>query len=181
VKDFFANMNFPRWVIVIMLTSSAVLGWFVFDRKQRLSEVERELRRVPQLVREIQELGLRLDELQQAERKEKFKVQDDPDTYIRSVAAHDAVRLGQIDITPSTKPSGPGIEDRKFRIKPADRTSSFRRVQVGNFLYQLEAETQRVRVTSLKLEPVQRLKPGDTGNDLWTFEAEITSRQAVEE
>jgi len=124
VKDFFSHMNFPRWVIVMMLSSSCFLGWFVYERSRRLAQVQAELARVPMLVRTIQERGLRLEELLQAESKEKFKVQDDPDTYIRSVAAHDAVRLGQIEITPSVKSFSKGIEDRKFRIKATSSTSS---------------------------------------------------------
>ena len=55
------------------------------------------------------------------------------------------------------------------------------RASVANFLYKLEELSRRVRVTSLKLTPHSRLKPGELGDDFWTFSAEITARRAVEQ
>jgi hypothetical protein len=176
VKDFFRNLNFPRWIITVMLLASAVLGYFVWQRGARLDEVQLELSRAAKLVTSIQELAMQLDALQDLKAKQLFTAQDDPEQYIRDIAKDDKVKVGQVDITPSERESGKGIVDKKFRIKSSNKNARFARSQIGNFLYQLEAKSRLMRVTSLKIQPVEKLKPGEIGNDTWAFETEITSR-----
>jgi len=177
----FRNMTFPRGVILVSLVSSAVLGYFVWARGSRLDEIHQELRQVKTVCREIQELGVELDQLQRAKKREGLtEYQNDPETYIRSIGAHERVGIGQLDTTPSVKTPMRGVEDRIYRIRPANKTQRYSRSQIGNFLYQLEAESRRVRVTSLKLLPFKKLKAGEIGDDVWTFEAAITSRSQVE-
>lgn len=178
---FLASMTFPRWVIVASVLGSGYLGWEVWHKAQRLHEVEDELRRVKPLVQSIQQNGARLDQLQKTADKEGLRgEQANPELYITQIAQQDRVDIGQVNITPRTTSPQRGIEDRHFAIRPNSRTERFSRGQIGNFLYKLEADSRRVRVTDLKITPVDRLKPGELGDDAWTFEATITSRQAVE-
>ena len=176
----FSGMTFPRWVIVTMLLASSALGWLVYHRFTRLDEVRYELRRVEGVVSEIQELALQLNGLQDLASKEGLKGENDPELYIREIAVQDKVGIGQVGTTPSRQTPFKGVEDHRFKIKPLNKNKRYSRGQIGNFLYKLEADSRRVRVTSLKLTPVERIRPGETGDDTWTFEAEITSRQKAE-
>ena len=74
------------------------------------------------------------------------------------------------------------VVDKVYRIKSDARERSFQRPRIANFLYTLEFDSRRVKVTSLKLSPSnKRLKPGEIGDDLWTFEAALTVRSKTAE
>jgi len=180
VKDFFGHMNFPRWIIVTMLLTSGVLGWFVYQEMNRLTLVQDELKHVPAIVKEIQQHALRLDALQALADKEGLIGEADPEFYIQRIASLDAVQIGAPNITPSVFSPKKGVEDHKYRIRPQDRNRAYKRVRIGNFLYKLEEESRKVRVTEIKLDTTDHVKKGEIGNDNWTFEVELTSRQAAE-
>ena len=177
---YLSKLNFPRGVILVSLLASTGLGYLVWARANRLAEIRVELDKVKGLCREIQELGVQLDQLQRAKRREGLTGQDDPETYIRSIAAHERVGIGQLRTTPSVKSPFRDVEDRIYKIQPANKNQRYSRSQIGNFLYQLEAESRRVKVTSLKLTPFKKIKQGEIGDDVWTFDAAITSRSKVE-
>jgi hypothetical protein len=182
MKSFLASMSFARWVIVISLLGSCFLGWVVWSKTRRLGEVQVELTRVKPLIQKIQESALRLNALQKAADKEGLKGEADPELYIRKVAQQDNVNIGQVVITPRTTTPERNIEDRHYGIRPNNRTERFSRLHIGNFLFKLEEDSRRVKVTELKVNPVERVKPGEVPNDTgWTFEATITSRQAAKE
>lgn len=178
--DFFRHMNFPRAVILLCLTASAVLGWFVYERSLRLQEIHAELARVETIIREIQEKAMELDELQKISSENKFRDLDMAESFIRETAADPVVKVGQVDITPKTKSPAKGIEDRIYAVRPLRKEQRFHREQIGNFLYRLEEKGTHVKVTSVEIRPHQKLKPGEIGNDEWTFEAELTSRTKVD-
>ena len=90
------------------------------------------------------------------------------------VAAKGAVELGLIDITARESPAGKGVTDKLYKIKPSDR--SFLRSRLANFFFSLEADSRRVRVTSLKVETFSKTKPEEIPEDRWTFEADVISR-----
>ena len=174
-------LNFPRVVIILALTLSGVLGWLVYERSSRLDQIQAELRMVPNLVRDIQKLGIELNNYQEAASGEILKGEDyDAETYIREIAADPKVNIGQVRTQPSTKSPYSDVEDRIYKIQPDTRNPRFTRSMIGNFLYKLEADSRRVRVTSLKLTPANKIKPGEIGDDIWTFEAAITTREKVE-
>jgi len=181
VKSFFAGMNFPRAIILIGLLSSIGLGWMLYQNRMRLNEVHLELRRAPDLIKEIQELGVTLNKRLELKAKEGLTINDDPEFYIRKIAAMDKVQIGDVNITRRESTPSRGIVDRNFRIRPDKKDRPYNRAQISNFLYQLEFESRRVRVTSLKLEPIDRVKAGETGADRWTFETEITTRALAED
>jgi hypothetical protein len=180
MKQFFKNLTFPRAVILVSLLASAGLGYAVYDRFMRLAEVKEELIRVRPVVREIREKSIMLTELQRAAAKEGFKGQESAEYYIRSVAKQDNVAVGDVAITPREVTPFKGYVDVRYQIKPAHKDQAYVRTSVGNFLYKLEADSRRVKVTSLKMSPLSRIRPGEVGDDRWTFEAELTSRQAAD-
>lgn len=180
MKDFFGNMNFARWVIVVTAVVSLVLGWFVYDWSARLEEVQLELRRTPALVTEIQQKALRLDALQNLADKEGLKGEENPELYIQKVAGAQNVNIGQVSTKPSIRTTFRGVEDHLFRVDPSNKNESFPRQRIGNFLYKLEADSRKVRVTGIELTPTGRTRMGEIGPDQWTFSIELTSRQKAE-
>lgn len=178
--SFFQRMSFPRIVILVCGLGSLVFGVLVYQRTTRLAEVHAELGKVKDVVREIQTDAYRLADLQRSASAEKFKGQDEPETYIRQVAADGNINMGQVQITSSTKSPARGIEDRVYKITPAEKTQRFTLGQIGNFLYKLEADSRRVRVTYFKLQPFEKVTPGQVGKDAWNFEAELTTRSKDE-
>lgn len=178
---FFEQMNFPRWVILIMLTASAVLAWFVSESSARLDEVELELKQTPSLAQEIQKKALRLDALQSLADKEGMKGETNPELYIRKIAALPNVSIGQVNVNPSRYTPFKGVDDFRYKVDPTSKTDSFSRQKIGNFLYMLEAETRKMRVTSVEIDPANRVRMGEIGGDRWTFEVQLTSRQKADE
>jgi hypothetical protein len=180
MKDFFANMNFPRAVLVVSLVASAVLGYLLWDYSGRLTEATARKGRIKGHIRGIQEKALLLDSLQDtATGDQMLGAENNLEMYIRSACTNEAIGLGQVDTIPRTSPYTREIEDRKIRIRPANKNARYRRGQIGNFLYTLESDSPRIKVTSFKITPADKTQPGEIGNDFWTFEAEITSRQSV--
>lgn len=180
MKGFFRNMSFPRAVILFCSLGSIALGTVVYLRTKRLDEVLQELRRAPDLVREIQTDAYRLSELQKTATAEQFKAQSEPETYIRAKAGDDKINMGQIDISHTTKSPARGIEDTVYKISPQLKTQRFSRGQIGNFAWKLEFDSRRVKVTRLKLTPFDKTTPGEVGKDLWTYEIELTTRSKTD-
>ncbi len=179
--NFIRNMTFPRGVILVSLVASIVLGILVFQKSLQLRKIEQDLKAVPALIAEIQKLGIEYTNLQQIASGEIIRGEQlDFETYIRSQAADPMVEIGQVRTAPSIKTYTRDVEDRVFKIQPNNRNQRYQRSRIGNFLYKLEADSRRVKVTSLKITPFGKIKPGEVGDDFWTFEAAITVRTRVE-
>lgn len=178
---FFRNLNFPRGVILISLVTSAAFGWFLYQKTERLDEIKRELTLVEGLVKDIQTRGIELNNLQKSASGELLKGEDyDAETYIREIAADGNVNIGQLLINPSKKSPSKQFEDHIYKISPSNKKQRHSKSQIGNFLYKLEADSRRVKVTSLQISPLDKTKPGEIGNDVWSFEASITTRTKTE-
>ena len=181
MKNFFARMSFPRAVILFCSIGSLVLGVLVTLRSRRLSEVEEELKRVPAIVKEIQTDAYRLSDLLRDAGQDKWKAQSEPESYIRAISVDGKINMGQIDITKVVKSPARGIEDKIYKMTPQTKTMRYTRAQIGNFLYKLEADSRRVKVTRLKLTPYgEKIAPGEIGKDSWVFEAELTTRTKID-
>ncbi|MEW6072750.1 MAG: hypothetical protein AB1726_09195 [Planctomycetota bacterium] len=180
MKGFFADMNFPRAVILVSLASAVVLGALVWRSTGRLAEVERQRATIKQEIRAIQELALELDGLDRlAGEGRQVQESDSFALYVREVAQAEHVDIGTLNVTPSETDPMPGIKDRHLAIQPANRNVHFRRANIGNYLYRLEADSNRVKVTRIELNPAQKLRPGEIGSDEWDWEAQITARVSV--
>lgn len=180
MKGFFARMSFPRAVILFCSLGSLVMGALVFERSRRLTQVEDELRRVKDVVKEIQTDAYRLDELQRSAGAEKFGAQEELETYIRQIAADANINMGQLDFQKRTHEPARGILDNICKMSPQSKAPHYNRGQIGNFLYTLERDSHRVKVTRLKLTPSDKIVAGEVGKDRWNFEAELTTRTKVD-
>ncbi len=186
MKAFFQGLNFPRFVILVSFLASAGLGWFVYDSNARLKEVEANLKpeRVDKEITLMQELGMELERYQEKVALSGSSTQQDLPTFIRNTAASPAVGLGQLTVTPMTpKAYGKDSEDLVYKISPKHSSNSYNRKSIANFLYKLEKDNRRVKVTSYDVKPhtgsqrAKAAKPGEIfAQDTWTFEAEITLR-----
>lgn len=179
--SFFKELNFPRVVVLVSMLGSVVLLYLDITLGQKLDRLRTQAERTaPETVRNIQEDSQQLKQLQKQLEDDKWTGQNNPGSYVREIAQSDQVRLGQVDVTPGNPDNlGNGIVDKKYSIKPVDKDRGWGRQNIGNFLFKLEADSQRVRVTRLKIHPPvkARSRPEDFPADDWTYEVEITSRQ----
>lgn len=181
MRGLVANFNFARALILLCLVGSIPLGWYGWKQYKVNSALKSDLAiggRIERLVQEIQRNAYVYSTKLKEQSAESLAGESNPITYIRTVATQDKIELGQIDVDPSEKPRSKGIVDKIYRITPDNKQRTFGRGALANFLFTLEKESQRVRVTEIKLENEDhRVKPEDVPNDMWTFSAEITSRQ----
>jgi len=182
VKSFLKNMNLARAIILASILGSIVLGVMGFRHARQVAELSANLEEdVPNLVKQLQTLARRHTELSRKARQEELAGQTDLESYIRKMATKDNVEIGDLRLTPSTDQRTKGVEDKKYRIRAADRERKFPRTRLANFLYSLEAGSQRVKITDIQLEVAdKKIKPYEIPEDFWVFEAEVTSRQRTE-
>lgn len=183
MKTFFQQMNLARAIMLLALIGSVVLASIGWKHHTELEELRlNEDKDVPKLVQQIEQLARRHTQLSKALRQENLVGQADLESYIRKVATADKVEVGDLKLLPADDQRTKGIVDKKYTIKISDRERQFARSRISNFLYKLESESRRVKVTHLVFETAEKkLKPHELPNDMWTFEAEVTSRQRVEE
>lgn len=181
MKHFLSTLSFPRAVILVCLLASIPLGWLGWSRSKELERVEDELQRVPDVVREIQTLAIQYEKLFERKSGEGLTAQGQLDSYIRRAATLPEVKVGSVDLSPSSKKQRDGIVDNTVVIKPSNKKKAYTRSQLANFFYKLEGDSHLVRVTNLEIKPLDtRLKPYEVLSDEWTFDLTITSRQREE-
>lgn len=184
MKSLLDKMTLARWIIVISLLASIGLGAFGYSlHKQRVALEDALASEVPKVSLDLQNLAKRHTLLHKQFEREGLQGQSDPVTYIRTIAAGRDVQIGdtQVDPPQETQPM-PGVLDTRYTIKPSNRDRGFGRLSIANFLFKLESESRRMRVTKLRLEPeAKNVKPENVlENDSWRWEAEVTSRTKIE-
>lgn len=182
MTSFFANLTFPRVVILLSILASSGLGWYYFEMTKELEVLREELyQRTPRTVGNIQTLAQKLDHLQRQVRDDPYLGQDDPESYIRKIALDPRVSVGQTNHTSRTQEPMKGVVDVMYTIKPQNKERGYDRDAIASFMYHLEDRSPRVKVTSLKLTQAttgrRKAKPHEVHGDSWTFELTITSRQ----
>jgi len=182
MKQFFANMNLARWIVLLSLVAAVSLGVFGWKLHQRRIELEGALEAsVPKRAQDVQVLARRCSRLNKEFEREGLKAQDNPEQYIRSLASHPQVGLGSVNVTSKTDTRAKGVADLKFTISPLESKAAHGRDRISNYMWKLEAESRRVRVTSISLDQKGKFEPWETGDDQWEWEIEVTSRQKRED
>jgi hypothetical protein len=156
----------------------AANGWRLYTQRTELDAALKKGGTVEQTVNRIQYLGKVVTKLQaDADREGLTGPQADPSSYFRSLAANDKVRLGSVDIrAESPQVVYKGTQDFVFSIKPAS-DKGYARDKIMNYLYMLEQQSRRVKVTQIQMTPEQRQqKEWEVGNDLWKWNLQLTSR-----
>jgi len=183
MKTFFASMNLARAIILLAALGSLVLLWIGWRNHSQLAEMRRHLDKdVEKLSTQLTELARKHAVLTESLRGENLQGEADLQSYIYKVAGMDRVEVGNLDLnTSQPDPYTKGVVDKKITIKPDNRERTFRRTTIANFLYTLEQQSRRVKVTMVRIEAAnRRLKAHEIPDDLWTFETEVTSRQRTE-
>lgn len=180
--EFFKNMNLARAIILLTIPLGAALWVFQSNKAEKAEEIETALNsptRLPKLLSEIQQLAVDHSRLSKELNSEGIRGQDNPQTYIRRVATSSKVEIGDVRITESKRNPLPGIEDRIYTIRPSSTDRGYPRLKISNFLYKLEEDSSRIKVTDISIDIAQRrVKNHIVPDDSWTFTAQVTSRQA---
>jgi hypothetical protein len=180
MRGFFKSMNLARGIILASLLGSVVLLWMGMRNASRLAELKRNYSTdVSKLAVQLAQLARKHSQLTDSLKGESLQGEADVQSYIYKVAGMDRVEVGNLDVNPlAPDPFAKGVVDKKENIRPDNRERTFLRTTIANFLYTLEQQSRRVKVTMIKIENAdKRVKPQEIPNDKWTFEAEITSRQ----
>jgi len=181
VKQFFANMNLARWIVVLSLLASIGLAVFGWKLHQQRGELEQALvASVPKNAQDIQVASRRYSRLNKEFEREGLKAQDNPEQYIRSLASNPRVGLGSVNVTSKTDTRANNVADLKFTISPLESKAAHGRTHIANYMWLLEQESRRVRVTSISLDQKGKFEAWETADDQWEWEIEVTSRQKVE-
>jgi hypothetical protein len=183
MKSFFANLNLARGIILVSLLGCIVLGVLGWQRSRELADMKQNLEGGLQpLVKDLMQTAQRHTMLAKTLKDDSLGPQADLETYIRKVAAKDKVEIGNVNMTFSDEARGKTFSDRVYRIKSDTKDRTFQRLRIANFLYTLELDSRRVKVTDMKLELAEKKKPKahEVPADEWVFDAEVTSRQRID-
>ncbi len=195
MKSFFKDFNLARAIITFSLLGAIGLGVFGYYQHKKLADLQSSLEKsgqrkaasgtydetdVTKLVREIETLGRKHTQLTKAQRAEGFTETEGLGNYIERAINADGVDLGENNKDPSSTPVTKGIVDKRIRIKPSSRDRVYPRSKIANFLYKLEADSRRIRVTDFTIELGGKTKVREheiPEENSWTYDVTITSRQ----
>lgn len=168
-----------RIMIVLLVLGSAFLGWMAFKQHQRIQFLRSALAPdglVPKTVASIQQNAENYANYKDRAASDQLKDQD-PSVYIRGLAGHPNINIGRVDVNMKETEAGRGISQRDYRIEPNDAKATFDRRNIANFLYKLEEDSRRVKVTSISLTPATKVDEGGRPQDLWRMTAAISMRE----
>jgi hypothetical protein len=169
-----------RGIILVAALGSIVL--FFVNRRDRakLEFLQESLQStVPATVENIQRLSQQYSKLVGLQEAEGLKRTASPEKYFDRMATLPGSNMGFLVYTPSNSTYDRGIEDAKYRIKPSEKDAEFTRDQIAYFMWQLEANSNRLKLTDIDIQLADRkgLKDHDIPEDTWTFSIETTTRQ----
>lgn len=181
MNSFLQNLNFARITILVSLVGSLALGYLGWMQYEKLQGLREDLdKRMPEFAKQLETAARKHTQLAKNFDKEALKGQDDLQSYALRCADDDRVEIGQIDpsLTTDKNTGTPKVEDQKLDIKPQDPKKGFPRLRIANFLYRLEEQSRRVKVTDVELLPAgPKIGHHEVPEDIWTFSCQITSRQ----
>lgn len=183
MKAFFKSMNLARAMILLSVLGSLVLAWTGWRSSARVAELNRNFQTdMPKLAGQLVETSRKHSQLSDSKKGENLQGEANLQSYILKIAGMDRVEAGNMDLNTSNDPFTKGVVDKKIVIRPDNRERTFKRTTIANFLYTLEQQSRRVKVTMVKIETAdRRVKPEQIPEDSWSFEAEVTSRQRVDQ
>jgi len=168
-----------RIMIVLLVLGSLFLGWTAYKQQQRIQYLRSALAPdglVPKTVASIQQNAENYANYKDRAASDQLRDQD-PAVYIRGLAGHPNINIGRVDVNMSEVEAGKGVNQRTFRIEPNDAKATFDRRNIANFLYKLEEDSRRVKVTYIELNPATKIEEGGRPQDLWRMTAAISMRE----
>lgn len=183
LKDLMGAMNLARWIMVMGLLGAVALGvsgWRFHAERLELEAALEPGGMVEQKSANIQKLGKLCTKLQSDADREGLSGQTEPILYFRGLASDGGVRLGSIEVAAmAPQVYIKGTEDLQYTLRP-QIDKGYPRDRIVYYMYLLESKSRRVRVTSIQLNPEQKLKEWEISNDMWKWNLELTSRTKVE-
>ena len=182
MKSFLASMNLARWIILLSLLASIGLGVLGYSLHKERVMLEGALEvDVPKRAQDIQVLARMCSKLNEEFMREGLVGQTNPEEYIRNLAINSNVALGSVRINASQGEPAKGVVDRKYKIEPQEAKAAHQRDRIANFMWLLEDQSRRVRVTNIRLDQHGKFEPWEPSDDRWEWEIEVTSRQKRED
>ncbi len=181
---FLEHMNFSRSVILVSFVGSAVLGYFVWQKKGEVDIYRTAINAKDMEIGVFNNVAKarELEALMSAAGRGNFgSSASDLEQYITNAALNPKVKVGKIDIgAPDEDEVVDGLVDVKFKIEPS-RTGkdSFQLAEISNFAFELEQGHPLLKVTRLKITPANSnkgRKEHDVLDNRWNFELEARVR-----
>ena len=139
------KFTFARVVIFLCVVLSGALGVLAWSQQQKIGEMREALGsggEIERLTREIQQFSRKHTDLSRQAEGDLLTGEDKtPESYIRSVAYRDDVRMGQIEVDPDER-DDKNFVDMIYRINADDKEKKFSRLNLANFFYKLEEKEQ---------------------------------------
>lgn len=178
MKEFFANLTLARLIILLSIPGSLYLAWAGFEGQTDLESMRMQMnRRVPTMLREIQELAKLNTKLEKDIKGDVYINKDSLQSYVRYCANHPQVGIGDVAFNESESPAQGGAIDKKLSIRPFDPKRGFPHSAIAAFAYRLEADSPQIKVTSLQFRLLGKgVKTDDIPEDSWTFDIVVTNR-----
>ena len=179
-SGFLGSMNLARWIMLVGgvgVLGAGATAWQLHTQRAELDAALVEEGLVETTSNHIQYLGKLCTKLQaDADREGLSEGKSELSDYIRDLAKDGKVKLGSVDITSMTpQVVYAGTQDIQHNVKP--QTEKAARDKIMNYLYLLEEQSRRVKVTQITMNPDQKqLKEWEVGNDLWKWQIEVTER-----
>ena len=174
-----------RIMIALLLVGSAVLGYLVMGQRKVIDELSAALEpggEIESLAEDI--LGYSHLYTAYKERSAREGVKDNDEkgvqTYVREIALRPRVLWGNVRIpNPTERQRVQGYNDRAYRLTPQEKGASFDRNRIANFLYLLEYESRKLRVTNIDLKVAERIDKHEVPKDRWAVDVTVTMRERV--
>lgn len=168
-------------MIVLLVLGSAYLGWMAYGQRQTLNTLRANLAQgglVPKTVAEIQQSAeLYTLYKDRGASDALLKGGEDMLSYINQIASHQHVNVGRVDIDPARESDiGKDVSERTYRVTPNDQKATFGRLNIANFLFKLEEDSPRVKVTQIEIKPKDNPKVGERPQDEWQLKLSVSKR-----
>jgi hypothetical protein len=168
-----------RIMIVLLVLGSGFLGWTAYKQHQRIQFLRAALAPngiVPKTVASIQQNAEEYALYKDRAASDQLKDQD-PASYIRGLAGHPNINIGRLELDRTEDEPARGINQLNYRIEPNDSKTTFDRRNIANFLYKLEEDSRRVKVTYIEMNPATKIDEGARPQDTWRMKATISMRE----
>lgn len=177
MKAFFSNMSLARLIILFSIPGSIYLGWAGFQQQAALEILRPSFGKVAITLREIQEMAKLNSKLEKDIKGDQYLGKESLASYVLYCADHRSVSIGAVKAQPNKPTAAGGVLDKQMTIRPADPKRAFTHAQIASFLYRLEADSNQVKVTSIKYTLLGKGNKNDAiPADEWTFDITITNR-----
>jgi hypothetical protein len=178
MKAFLANLTLARLIIILSIPGSIYLAWAGYESQTELETMRRNMTmRVPNLLREIQELAKLNTKLEKDIKGDQYIGKDSLETYVRYCADHRQVGIGDVAFTRGSSPGQGGVVDKKLTIRPSDSKRAYTHAAIAAFAYRLEADSNQVKVTNIRYTLLGKgIMTDDVTEDTWTFDIIVTNR-----